>query len=94
MGQSYFASNADRKAYAREVKAEADQQAAKISTRRRELAAKIVMAVVDRIVNEVIRPGPVPEERECYEVAGEVRALGPVLEELAKQIIDVNDGVA
>jgi len=52
-----------------------------------------VMAITDKIVNEIIRPGPKPEERECYEMAGETRALNPELEELVKQIIDVNDGV-
>lgn len=61
---------------------------------RQELAAKIAIAVVDRIVNEIIRPGPKPEERECYVMAEELRAIKPAIEDLARQIIDVNDGVA
>lgn len=36
---------------------------------------------------------PKPEERECYEMAGELRAMIPYLEALVKQIIDVNEGV-
>lgn len=60
---------------------------------RQELAAKIAMAVVDRIVNEIIRPGPKPEERECYVMAEELRTITPDIEALARQIIDVNDGV-
>jgi hypothetical protein len=48
---------------------------------------------VDRIVAEIIRPGPKPEERECYVMAGELRAITADLEELTKQVIDVNGGV-
>ena len=94
MGSSYFASPGDRRTREREIAAQADQALAQVAERRRQLAAKIVMAVIDKIVNEVVRPGPVPEERECYEMAGEIRALVPALEALAKQIIDVNHGVA
>jgi hypothetical protein len=65
-----------------------------ISAGRNEMAMKITMAVVDRVVNEIIRPGPKPEERECYVMAGELRAITPELETLVRQIIDVNDGVA
>ena len=64
-----------------------------IASERRKLANKIVMMVVDQVVNEIIRPGPKPEERECYEVAAELRAITPKLEELAKKIIDVEGGV-
>lgn len=65
----------------------------KTAAGRNEMAMKIVMAVVDRVVNEIIRPGPKPEERECYVMAGELRAITPELEALVRQIIDVNDGV-
>jgi hypothetical protein len=60
---------------------------------RQELAAKIAMAIVDRIVGDIIRPGPKPEERECYVMAEELRAITPEIEALTRQIIDVNDGV-
>lgn len=58
---------------------------------RQELAAKIAMATIDRIVNEIIRPGPKPEERECYVMAEELRAIRPEIEALARQIIDVHE---
>lgn len=97
MGQSFFSSDAERKAYERRreeaVNAYEAAEAARIEDARKKIAAKIVMAAIDKIVNEIIRPGPKPEERECYEMAGELRALIPDLEILAKQIIDVEDGV-
>jgi hypothetical protein len=69
------------------------QNELRIADGRRKIAAKIVMALTDKLVNDVVRPGPAPEERECYEVAGEVRALGPELEELVKRILDTEGGV-
>lgn len=93
MGTSYFASASERAAHAKIMKERADEKAADIEDGRRKLAAKIIMAVVDKIVLEIVRPGPKPEERECYEMAGELRASIPEFEELAKKIIDVNDGV-
>jgi len=97
MGTSYFSSAAERKGYERRMQEAAAAydatEAARIDDARKKLAAKIVMAAIDKIVNEIIRPGPKPEERECYEMAGELRALIPDLEILAKQIIDVEDGV-
>lgn len=93
MGHSYFASKTERAEYERWGQERRDQEAARKDEMRRELAAKIVMVAVDRIVAEIIRPGPKPEERECYVMAGELRAIVPELEELAKRIIDVNNGV-
>lgn len=58
---------------------------------RQELAAKITMALVDRVVSTIIRPGPKPEERECYVMAEELRTLSPELETLARQVIDVHE---
>lgn len=96
MGQSYFSSVRERNAYykeARESATKAEVQAALILTEQRtRLAAKIVMTIVDQIVAQIVRPGPKPEERECYEMAGEMRAIVPELEALAKAIIDVNNG--
>jgi hypothetical protein len=94
MGSSYFASASERKAHERWVQQQNNKEAARIENERRKLAAKIVMAVVDKVVAEIVRPGPKPEERECYVMAGELRAIVPDLEELAKKIIDVNHGVA
>lgn len=78
------------------LRQEAGREAALIKLRddgRQELAAKIAIAVVDRIVADIIRPGPKPEERECYVMAEELRAIKPEIEALTRQIIDVNDGV-
>lgn len=93
MGSSYFASASERQAYDRMIQKNRRDEAARIGDERRKIAAKIVMAITDKIVNEIVRPGPKPEERECYEMAGEMRALVPELETLAKNILDVNDGV-
>ena len=93
MGTSYFASARERAVDERERKQRNDQEAARIEDERRKVAAKIVMAIVDKIVADIVRPGPVPEERECYEMAGELRTLVPDLEALVKRIIDNTDGV-
>lgn len=93
MGTSYFASAAARAASNEVIEQNNRQEEARRSDARRKVAAKIVMAVVDKIVADIVRPGPAPEERECYEMAGEVRAIVPDLEEIAKRILDVNDGV-
>lgn len=90
----YFTASASEQAeYRRQQQQRNDQEAARVEDKRRKLAAKIVMIVVDKIIADIVRPGPVAEERECYEMAGEVRALIPELENLAKRIIDVNEGV-
>lgn len=93
MGRSYFASAKDKIEHEKELERRASQEEARIADGRKKIAAKIVMAVVDQVVNQIIRPGPKPEERECYEMAGELRATVPDLEKLAKKIIDVNDGI-
>jgi hypothetical protein len=51
------------------------------------LADKIVLAIVDRISADIIRPGPKPEERECYVVAQELRAHSPELKKLVVAIL-------
>ena len=53
------------------------------------LADKIVMALTDKISAELIRPGPVAEERECYEMARELREMGPDLNKLVAAILTV-----
>lgn len=59
--------------------------------RRKRFAKKIVTVLVDRINNEVVRPGPKPEERECYDVANELRDMTPELVELVSAVIAVAD---
>ena len=72
---------------------ESDAKQARIAAARQRLAAKIVMVVVDNVVSKIIRPGPVAEERECYDMAGELRDFAPELMEMVKSILDVNNGV-
>jgi hypothetical protein len=97
MGTSYFSSARERREYEEAMAQAASEREAEENARiddgRRRVAAKIVMAVVDKVVKDIIRPGPHPEERECYEVAGEVRAMVPDLEALVKQVLDAEDGV-
>jgi hypothetical protein len=53
------------------------------------LADKIVMAVVDKIAADIIRPGPVAEERECYVMAQELREHTTPLVKLVTHILRV-----
>ena len=89
MGHSYFGTAGHQKA----IKQQQLDKEARVADARHKIAAKIVMAIVDRVVLDIVRPGPLPEERECYEMAGELRAIVPDLEVLAKKIIDVEGGV-
>jgi hypothetical protein len=59
------------------------------NAKRMALADKIVMAVVDRIAADIIRPGPKPEERECYVMAQELRDHTAHLKELVSAILAV-----
>ncbi len=66
-----------------------DQERAKQEEERArmELAAKITMMVTKRIEDELIRPGPVPEERECYDMAQELRDMAPKITQLVRDIL-------
>ena len=59
--------------------------------RRMTLAKKIVLAVVDRISADIIRPGPKPEERECYVMAEELREHSNDLHKLVAEIIKIEE---
>ncbi len=51
-------------------------------------AMKLSTIVVDNIITDIVRPGPKPEERECYDVANEIREhQSKVIEEIMKAII-------
>lgn len=71
------------------------QQAAetesKRETKRMALADKIVLALVDEISAAIVRPGPKPEERECYVVAQELREHSPALAEIVRAIIRIEE---
>lgn len=61
----------------------------RVEARRMALADKITMAVVDEIANAIIRPGPKPEERECYVMAQELRDHAPGIKSLVAAILAV-----
>lgn len=65
-----------------------------INKKRMALADKIVLAVVDRISADIIRPGPKPEERECYVVAQELRDHSQHLVALVSDILKIEDAEA
>jgi hypothetical protein len=54
----------------------------KEDARRKRFAQKIVTVVVDKVVNEIIRPGPKPHE---------IRELSPELVNLVTDVIKVTD---
>jgi hypothetical protein len=57
---------------------------------RQKLADRIVNVCIDTTVSQIIRPGPKPEERECYEVANELRAIKGQLVELVAEILRIS----
>lgn len=59
------------------------------AAKRMALADKIVLAIVDKISNDIIRPGPKPEERECYVMAEELRNHSEELKILVMSILKV-----
>lgn len=73
-------------------RARAREEAARAQGARRQLAEKIVMIAIDQVVAHIIRPGPVAEERECYDMAKELRDFGPELVETVIDQINVNKG--
>jgi hypothetical protein len=73
----------------REVLAAAALVAQGIKGRRMALANKIALVIVDRISADIIRPGPKPEERECYVMAQELRDMAPDLAELISKVLAV-----
>jgi hypothetical protein len=54
-----------------------------------EVAARISMAIIDEINRIVVRPGPHAEERECYQMAQEIRDNDERLTELVTEILRV-----
>jgi hypothetical protein len=57
--------------------------------KRMALADKITMVIIDRVVADIIRPGPVAEERECYDVAKELRDAAPRISEIVAGVLKV-----
>ncbi len=86
MGSSY--SNEDFKQTAIE-RSYAAKLGHELRSKRMALANKIVLAIVDKISNDIIRPGPKPEERECYVMAEELRNHSEELKILVMSILKV-----
>lgn len=82
--------NHNRKLAAAQRKWEREENA-RVNAKRMALADKIVMAVVDKIASDIIRPGPKPEERECYVMAQELRELNKPLALLVSDILKVEE---
>lgn len=68
------------------------QQARNQQGERRKLALKIVSQFIDEVNKDIIRPGPLAEERECYDMAQELRDHGPKLIEIVLAQLNVNKG--
>jgi hypothetical protein len=47
------------------------------------------MVIIDRVVADIIRPGPVAEERECYDMAKEMRDAAPRISEIVAGVLKV-----
>lgn len=91
MGTHWFLRPENREAYARSVAAQRGHETRLLNKKRMTLADKIVMAVVDRIAADIIRPGPVAEERECYVMAQELREHTLHLSELVSSILKIEE---
>ncbi len=57
---------------------------------RNKLANKIVTVCIDTTINQIIRPGPKPEERECYEMADELRTIKQQMIELVSEVLRIS----
>ena len=77
-------------AHRRSLAAEAGHVTRAANKKRMALADKIVMAVVDRVAADIIRPGPKPEERECYVMAQELRDHSEHLRDLVAAILRID----
>ena len=75
----------------RQAAAYQKEQVIAAHAKRLAVADKIVMAVTDRICRDLIRPGPKPEERECYVMAQELRDMRNELVALVNAVLDVEE---
>ena len=88
MGMS-FSNGWERQRYETEMRSKRAIEANIEKAKRMKLADKIVMVIVDRINQVVVRPGPDPEERECYDMAKEIRDISPELAALIEKVLKV-----
>lgn len=82
----------ENREYARRSEAAMRGAATRAENKKRmALADKITMALVDEIANAIIRPGPKPEERECYVMAQELRDHTLPLSQLVAAILKIDE---
>lgn len=62
-----------------------------VAFNRMTLDAKVAMVLIDKLVADVVRPGPVPEDRQACDLSAEARGLRGELVELVTAVIDVDD---
>lgn len=89
MGSRATATTEQKKEYQEKWLRQTAAAQAEKERRRLDLADKIVMVIIDKIVSDLIRPGPKPEERECYEMAQELRDMGPDIKDLVAQVLKI-----
>jgi hypothetical protein len=94
MGHSYTGTDYEiaklKRKHAQEAR-ERETEAEKHQTRvRRKLADRIVNVCIDATVNQIIRPGPKPEERECYEMANELRATKDQMIDMVAEVLRIS----
>ena len=90
MGSSIRSTPSEIRAWEKQDREREQLREQAVNAKRMSLANKIVMAVVDKIAADIIRPGPKPEERECYVMAQELRDSNPELTALVSAILKVD----
>ncbi len=78
--------------YRREQAARQGKETKARNAARKKLADRIVNVCIDQTVNMIIRPGPKPEERECYEMANELRAIKEQMVATVAEVLRISDG--
>jgi hypothetical protein len=86
-----FTNKSQAEIYKREQAALKSLETKERNRDRKKLADRIVNVCIDTTVNEIIRPGPKPEERECYEMANELRALKEQMVTLVTEVLRISD---
>lgn len=70
-----------------EARAQRERKAKEVAIHN--VAARVAMIVIDEVNRVVVRPGPAAEERECYEMAQEIRDTDERLTNLIADILKV-----
>lgn len=90
MGRSRQEIAAEQRRYAEQAAA----LAASLQAGRTTIARKIAMVLTDRINEQIIRPGPVAEERECYDMSQELRDFNSEMVDAIVAILNTEGGVS